>query len=541
MAGTGLEALGRETDAGVVTKAEELARRVVGQCLARGVAEFVLCPGSRNSPLLAEALRAQVKCWGHMDERAAGFFALGRCRALERPVAVITTSGTAAFELFPAVIEALYQRLPLLAITADRPKRYRGTGAPQAIEQAGMFCVYAVWNRDTEDGRLDFDAWDGWGPAHVNVCLDEPLLGGADRGQTHGHSLPAEAGEVRPVPSEGRRRRLSAPDAVLLGSLHPGDRGKVRDFLKELQRPILAEATSGLREDESLQQWMLRDGEHSFRGAAMGAVIRIGGLPSGRFWRDLEERREVNVYSVLANGFRGLARDTLMFDSLDQLEFDGRASVIDLEASRRRAARLEELLQEYPSSEPALVRALSRVAGAGASVFLGNSLPIREWNLAASYGLRCLDCWANRGANGIDGNLSTWLGWSAGNGGESWGIFGDLTALYDLNSLWTQDQLQPARRRIVILNNLGAGIFRRIPDLAAAKGDFGRFVFSGHGIGFRSWAEMWGCEYRCWEGGTNGFDEAGPGTSVCEIRPDPVETEAFWTAWNRVRVGEAES
>jgi len=122
-----------------VTEAQELARRVIAGCVERGIDEFVLCPGSRNSPLLLEAIRWPVKCWRHFEERAAGFFALGRCRARQAPVAVVTTSGTAVCELFPAMVEALYQRQPLLAITADRPKRYRGTGAPQAIEQAGMF------------------------------------------------------------------------------------------------------------------------------------------------------------------------------------------------------------------------------------------------------------------------------------------------------------------------------------------------------------------------------------------------------------------
>lgn len=513
---------------------EELAERVIQQAVLRGVAEFVLCPGSRNSPLLAEALRSGLACWGHMDERAAAFFALGRCRDLDRPVAVITTSGTAAFEAFPAVIEALYQRLPLLVITADRPKRFRGTGAPQAIEQAGMFCVYAVSSLDTEDGRLNLENWDGWGPAHVNVCLDEPLL------QTASEERDGVAPEIPSAPWEGRPRfrgarrcRISTPDVVLVGSLHPSDRAEVKGFLRTLRRPVLAEATSGLREDADLAAWMLRDGEHSLGSLAVHSVLRVGGVPSLRFWRDLEGRKDVAVCNVLANGFPGLARDCRLLDELSQVEIVEERPRFDWTASRRREARLEELLRAHPRSEPALVRALSVSLGAGASVFLGNSLPVREWNLAASREDRGVDCWANRGANGIEGNVSAWLGWSALRKTESWGIFGDLTALYDLNALWVREQVEAAPRRLVVVNNGGGGIFRRIPGLSAASGELRRMILSEHRLGFAPWAEMWNCGYHLWESGGGAVD--GEGLVIVEVRPDEDETERFWAAWSQER------
>lgn len=538
MAGARSEAIRGQTNAGTVTKAEELARQVVRQCLERGVAEFVLCPGSRNSPLLAAALLTSAKCWSHMDERAAAFFALGRCRALGRPVAVVTTSGTAAFEAFPAMIEALYQRLPLLAITADRPKRYRGTGAPQAIEQAGMFCVYAVSNQDSEDGKLNLDTWDGWGPAHVNVCLEEPLFDGLPDPEplaVRAPALPTAMGDCFPP---GRRRKLPAPDVVLVGSLRPEERAPVRSFLQQLQCPIFAEAISGLREDKNLATWLLRDGEHSLNGDGMASVLRIGGVPSARFWRDLDRQPKVRVSSILAHGFSGIARDSQMFDSLEQVEFEGRPATIDLAASRRRSDCLEELLREFPESEPALVRALSREMPAGGSVFLGNSLPLREWNLAAAHESRAADWWANRGANGIDGNVSTWLGWSGGSERATWGVFGDVTALYDLNSLWVSGQLTRAQRLLVVINNGGGGIFRRLPGLAATSGELGRILRSEHRIGFDSWAAMWGCAYHRWDGGSLDLLPA-EGMAILEVRPDAAATESFWAAWNRVRTEES--
>ena len=139
------------------------ARRVIALARELGVADFCVCGGSRNAPLLAVVGEA----YSLVDERAAAFFALGRAKLTERPVAVITTSGTAAAELLPAAVEAYYSGVPLILITADRPARYRGTGAPQAIEQEGIFGVYAA---------RDAATWTRQGPLHINVEFDEPLI-----------------------------------------------------------------------------------------------------------------------------------------------------------------------------------------------------------------------------------------------------------------------------------------------------------------------------------------------------------------------------
>ena len=141
----------------------ERARELIDMVRGFGVVDFCVCSGSRNAPLIAVIDRA----YSFVDERAAAFFALGRAKRDERPVAVITTSGTAVAELLPATIEAYYSGVPLVLITADRPARYRGTGAPQAIEQQSIFGVYA--SRATSD-------WNRRMPLHINVEFDEPLL-----------------------------------------------------------------------------------------------------------------------------------------------------------------------------------------------------------------------------------------------------------------------------------------------------------------------------------------------------------------------------
>jgi 2-succinyl-5-enolpyruvyl-6-hydroxy-3-cyclohexene-1-carboxylate synthase len=141
----------------------EIARRVIDDVRALGVADFCVCSGSRNAPLIAVVDRA----YSFVDERSAAFFAVGRARRDDRPVAVITTSGTAAAELLPPAIEAYYSGTPIVLITADRPARYRGTGAPQSIEQESLFGIYAA---------RSIESWNRRMPLHINVEFDEPLL-----------------------------------------------------------------------------------------------------------------------------------------------------------------------------------------------------------------------------------------------------------------------------------------------------------------------------------------------------------------------------
>jgi 2-succinyl-5-enolpyruvyl-6-hydroxy-3-cyclohexene-1-carboxylate synthase len=158
----------------------DFARAVLERCREFGVREIVVCAGARNAPFVHLLGRQEeFAVYSFFEERGASFFALGRMLDSGRPVAVITTSGTAAAELLPAAIEADYQRLPLVLVTADRPRRYRGTGAPQTIVQTGLYSHYVEWSGDFENEAPPKIAASGRRPVHLNVCFDEPLLGGA--------------------------------------------------------------------------------------------------------------------------------------------------------------------------------------------------------------------------------------------------------------------------------------------------------------------------------------------------------------------------
>lgn len=171
-----METNGGKTDDGAVNIT--LAKRVVAELMRIGVREFCLCPGGRNSPLaMVLEKTSDIKLYTHFEERAAAFFVLGRIKNHGTPVAVVTTSGTAAAELLPATVEAFYSGLPMVLVTADRPRRDRKTGAPQSIDQVGLYTSYVVNEWDVaEKESLNCSDWKKDFPCHLNVCFDEPLL-----------------------------------------------------------------------------------------------------------------------------------------------------------------------------------------------------------------------------------------------------------------------------------------------------------------------------------------------------------------------------
>jgi 2-succinyl-5-enolpyruvyl-6-hydroxy-3-cyclohexene-1-carboxylate synthase len=506
--------------------------RLLERLAEAGVAELCLCPGGRNAPLavVAERARGCTVRW-FFEERSAAFFALGRARAAGTPVAVVTTSGTAAAELLPAAVEAYYSGAPLVLVTADRPRAYRGTGAPQTIEQLHLFGRYAptVFDGETPADELDLSAWDGASPVHVNVCFDEPLVDGPVpetcvrvRRRTD-EPRAADPGPLVAFMAQARR------PVVLVGPLDAADHEPVTDFLLRYGAPVYAEPVSGLREERELADVRLTSGEGVLARADVDGVLRIGGVPTVRLWRDLESRLAgLPVCSVTRTPFRGLTRSTLVHGRPGAVLRGVQAPMTSVAWAKQlvaldwqREARLAELWRRYPRAEPALLRTLSALVPAGALVYLGNSLPIREWDLAAHRRSRGWSVAANRGANGIDGQLSTFLG-MCGAGRENWAIVGDLTALYDLSAPWILPHLDAGPIRIVVVNNGGGQIFARLSPHAALRNE--------HDRDFAGWAALWGLAYHRWET----VPAAAPADprAVVELVPDREQTTAFWRAYD---------
>ena len=518
-------------------------------CVAADIREYVVCAGARNMPLVAALCElaetgdsGEMKVWHHFEERSAGYFALGRTMATGGACAVVTTSGTAVAELLPAVIEAYYQGRALVVISADRPASYRGSGAPQAIEQVGIFGDYVSGCEDIlwKDTLTLLAGWDGQSPWHLNVCIDESDIAATGEEQDRLAKVRISDVDVDSVNIDVRPALEAIAGAwrglvVMLGGLEPEDREEVWHFLRDLGLPVLADSTSGLR--EVLGKLVLCDGDRVLKRKPPAHVLRIGDVPVGRFWRDLEELTDVDVVSISRTGFPGLARAssvitgdiTRIIRALGEVKHAGDSQDY-LKMSQSSEGKISELLESFPESEPGMLRTLSVMATMGGSLYLGNSLPVREWNDFSQREVPYELVRANRGANGINGQISTWLGATAGEE-DAWGVFGDLTALYDLSAPALLNQIECRGRMLVVINNGGGKIFERLPMVRNLDRKTSEVVVNAHEHGFGDWASMWNMNYVRVTG-MEGFDfEPGDRATVVEVIPDAGQTNAFWESW----------
>ncbi len=381
------------------------------------------------------------------------------------------------------------------------PKSYRGTGAPQAIEQAGLFGPYA-------EGALDIDVespinvWEvpasSSRPTHLNLCLDEPLDGeiegidfAAIPSNRPGNHTPSEAKALA-----RERLRVQNPDLVVVAGVHPDDAAVLAPALRSFGVPVFAEATANLGAHRELTSLLIPPTDSTITGLRPRSILRIGAVPSGRWWRDLEDQPGTRVLNLTQAGLPGIARAQNVTTA--KLDTENVARLLISESASGQDATVSALeppaTQRRLSNEQAWLGEIAEIIPSEALVFLGNSLPIREWNAVVGSS-RPFRTFANRGANGIDGLVSTFLGLAADEP-ESWLILGDLSALYDLAAPWILGQLPEANRRIVILNNGGGRIFSKVASLQKLPPETRAMLENDHGLSFAPWAALWGLPYQ---------------------------------------------
>lgn len=492
-----------------------------------GVLDYCLCAGARNSPFITlidenrDEIEKQGKIFNFFDERSAGFFALGRSQSTQRPTVIITTSGTAATELTSSVVEAFYSQTPLIVITADRPPSFRKSGAPQSIEQLGIYSHYCHPTIDLfqDLSLLDNFHWSKRIPLHLNVCFDEPLLSEviprlmvssdsflSDNKRNDIFNLleienQSKSGEIESINFEDLSffKQCKKPLFIFSGLKKIEQEYVIREIQRLGNAAIgswWVETLSGLRGHPLIEEGRIKSSDHflqyCFKENVFDGVIRIGSVPTLRLWRDLEEKlKSVPVLNLTDSPWTGLSRPSEKV-SLSRLSIiikrfpnlfkkQEEIHLKDQLVEQKKNA----LFDRFPKSEMSLVRTLSNNVGEQ-PLYLGNSLPIREWDFSAKSILLQATS-GNRGANGIDGQLSTFFGWK-NTQSHSWALVGDLTALYDLNAPWIVPQLEPGSWTIAIMNNSGGHIFKPM---------FGREVFlNRHNINFENWAKMWGLTYQ---------------------------------------------
>ena len=541
-----------------------LALVLVDELARAGLTDACLAPGSRSAPLaLALAEHAGVRLHVSIDERSAAFLALGLAKATGRAAAVVSTSGTAAANFHPAVVEADFSRTPLLVLTADRPPELRHTGANQTIDQVKLYGGSVRWFAEvgTPEARpasvgywrsLADRAWAraaAGGPVHLNLSFRDPLVP-AKEGDGFPHDLSGRPGgrvwtDVR-APSatltEEDLGRLAAEiGGVERGLVVAGDgaagAAAVLDLAQAAAWPVVAEAVSGLRRGPNavsaydallrhapfarahrpdLVLRVGRTGASRALGELLGPDVRQVLVDPGPDWPDPERSVAEVVRADPATACRDLAKAVARRE---------RSAWLDgwLDAERRARAAIDVALDqgELPT-EPRVARDLAAVLPPGATLVVASSMPVRDldWFMAPRGGLRVL---GNRGASGIDGFVSTTLGAALAGGGPTVALAGDLSMLHDQNGLLLA-RTEPVDAVFVVVNNDGGGIFSFLPQ-AAFPEHFERVFGTPHGVDFGAFAALHRCGYARIEAAADlapavaGATEAG-GVHILEVRTD---------------------
>jgi len=492
----------------------EFSSRIISKLLAWGVAEFYVCAGARNFPLVETLLNIKSDkkiIFNHFEERSAAFYALGRIKSLKKPVAVLTTSGTAVGELLPAVMESYYSGLPLVCITADRPRSHRGTGAPQAAEQNGIFGSYVSACFDLEIGEdFELPLYNYSQPIHINVCFDEPLRSGVLNPPRLFCNVKRDLFCQYDYKFDLKKLNLfinkSKSLIIILSHLKLKKNGTLITFLKALDCPVYFESTSNLRECTQLNHLKIYSADNIWKNRKTSSfnfdsVLKIGGTPTHRLWRDLDEKyKDIKVFSLNEHIFSGLPRAehittnlSVFFDLSikEKLKKITNKNVNKFYINDKKTfENQKELIKKFPNSEQAFFYYLSAKIKNKSRVFISNSMPIRYWDLCATYKQKNLYIEASRGLNGIDGQISTFLGFACEFSAQNWGIFGDLTTLYDFAGLWMIKQRPKLRINLVVINNSGGKIFRKM-----LPGWEGEFCQNNHNLNFKNFAQMWDLKY----------------------------------------------
>lgn len=482
-----------------------------------GVRNTIISPGSRSTPLTLAAARCPgLRATVVLDERSAGFIALGLSRCEGAPAALICTSGSAVAHYLPAVIEAYYSRTPLILLTADRPPEMKDCGSGQTIDQVGIYGRYVLWEALVGLPEAGPVAWRGIraiaqravreamgprpGPVHLNLPFRDPLAPFADASGDGILEIPIHldgiVGGIEPV----RRRRLetrlepvrdlrarSERGLILLGSPYFTDEAAGLRGVAVLSRllgyPVLADVVSSARGHADLFRVLVTRYDRLIeRGLEPGmipeVIVQIGGLPTSKRLRGWLAGMRDRLYRVQVDSG---------YEDLDPVRMDGGWLDVDLEGLSGLALPgegesafalawrdAEALMQADVTTEPGakICQVIAESIPEGSVCCFASSLAVRYAEAGFPAVGRNLTLTANRGANGIDGNVSTALGYAIA-GRTVFSLCGDLAFLHDLNALLSVPEITGSLT-ILVIENGGGRIFDRLPVSGVADG-FERF------------------------------------------------------------------
>ncbi len=482
---------------------------LVDEWIRCGVRHAVVAPGSRSAPMaIALAERDELSVHVVHDERAAAFVALG-LGLDDVPAVLLCTSGTAAVNFHPAVVEAGLSNVPMIVATADRPPELRGIGSPQTIDQLHLYGRSVRWFHDAPPpDEADPSSWrplaqrlfstSEAGPVHLNLPFREPLLGTVgELPEPIGPPLPVPRGHATSGPLEERLNRQRG--VIVAGGRHGVPVGDIAELAGRLGWPVLADPASGCRSfEQSVTAFdsLLRHADFA-QAHAPEVVVRFGRSPASKVLSQWIVAAGAPVLQIGGPGVIDPDRNVAALCSIADLEsLSGAAGTPWLarwrHADTQAEAALDAALAEMPLSEPGVARTIATAVPAAVDVVVASSMPVRdlEW-----FGGPSARAHANRGANGIDGVISTALGRSL-SGRPTVVLLGDIAFVHDSNAL-VGLAARNVDLRIVVVDNGGGGIFSFLPQASALTRDrFEQLFGTPHGTDIEALAGAHGIAAR---------------------------------------------
>ena len=527
-------------------------RIFIDQLAALGVKHACISPGSRSTPLTyILSKNKKIKSFIHFDERSSAFFALGLAKATGKPVLVVTTSGTAVAELYPAIIEAYQQRTPLIICTADRPAELVGTGANQTINQHNIFKNHIRWFRDiglpsiSDVGfhylqKIAIKAFRistsvDKGPVHLNFPFQKPL-----EPFSYTDKVGKRIIRIKPQQLTIHNSQISVPKfekskdfkkivnqlvdskkgIILVGGMEYDDKliKKIKELSTLLKYPVFADGISQLRfnvnkkDQNILSNFNLIITSKRFVNERNPEIIlQFGKTPTSSIMETFLEETDAIRYTIDAYGDKhDPARNAKATFTINPASFcEILISQLGEENFRRQKSnwfkdfiRADEISEKVKSriidkakfpNEPSSIREIIKLIPSGSNLIIGNSLPVRDLDSIAYKTSKRITIHFNRGASGIDGITSTALGIASRNK-KTFLITGDLSFLHDLNALATAVKYS-IPIVIIVINNNGGGIFESLPIAKKVK-HFDKFFTTPHNLDLAEIVKSFGINHR---------------------------------------------
>lgn len=502
-----------------------LSQTVVQLCKAKNIQHIIISPGSRNAPLTIGFTHDDFfTCYSIVDERSAAFFALGIAQNIQKPVAVVCTSGSALLNYYPAVSEAFYSDIPLVVISADRPQHLVGIGDGQTINQKAVFKNHILYSAFLNEDKSEQNVQQEneveintalntsivqKGPVHINVPFNEPLYKTTETLSVSVNNTPPEfpSESIESLDTFAQIWNASKRKMVLVGVNQPNavEQQYLDALAEDKSVMVLTETTSNLHHDTffpSIDTLIAALDDEGFKALQPDVLLTFGGMVVSKkikaFLRQYAPKHHWHIDSKKANDtFFCLTQHFRMDVNCFLSQFipqtkpvlsDFRNYWLEIMAVRR--TKHKAYMEQIPFSDFKVYDAVLQSIPDYVNLQVGNSSAIRYLQLFDLN--KTLKVFCNRGTSGIDGSTSTAVGFANQAQEQTVFITGDLSFFYDSNALW--NNYIPKSFRIILLNNNGGGIFRILPGHKNTP-NFDYFFETQHNLTAKHLCKMFGFDY----------------------------------------------